>query len=139
MGPYRQVGGEPGRPKTGAGAGVSPPAIDEERVVAVATDLAQTAEAMHAHTLLRLDQLVEHVRDEWTAMAWPLLEELGDALANAWGSSRAEAGRYLELAARLQALGIESSGRARVALLHASYRIAQLEDLRRQVVGWPDE
>lgn len=104
---------------------------DEDEMARVALVIARTADAMRAHTLLRVAQLLERQRDDWAETVWPMLHALGEALGGSWDWSRAETADYRHLAEHLLDLAGDHTGRTRAALHQAADAVAELE-LQRQ-------
>lgn len=107
---------------------------DEEEVARVALVIARTADAMRAHALLRVAQLLERQRDDWGETVWPMLHSLGEALGGSWDWSRGETADYRHLAEHLLDLAADQTGRTRAALHQAADAIAELELQRREAL-----
>ncbi len=114
---------------------MSPDQGDTEAVTAAAISVARAAEAMRAHTTLRLAQVLREQSEDSPEIVSTALDELSEAQGKEWDWSPGETARLLDLADHLFDMASHYSGRARVALHHAAEAVAELEMQRRDAYG----
>jgi hypothetical protein len=108
---------------------------DTEAVTAAALSIARDAEAMQAHTTLRLAHLLRQQSEEWPEVVAASLRELSEAQGMQWDWSPSETARFIDLADYLFDTASGCSGRARAALHRAAEAVADLEMQQRDVFG----
>ena len=108
--------------------------LDDEAVASAALAIAKAAQAMRAHTTIRVANVLHQAKQDWPDVVLPLLSDLCEMGARSRGWSRSDSADYLGLADDLMDLAGEHTGHTRVALHWAAEAVAELSVQERDML-----